>query len=74
MVNFPRNLTLKVLVSDIYESTALEGVFLKLFEAGISTVCEPANLHKLPSGKVKLTVHFAKIPITQLPCTLVAEF
>ena len=64
----------RVLVSDIYESTALEGVFLKLFEAGISTVCEPANLHKLPSGKVKLTVHFAKIPITQLPCTLVAEF
>ena len=64
----------KLLVSDIYESTALEGVFLKLFEAGISTVCEPANLHKLPSGKVKLTVHFAKIPITQLPCTLVAEF
>ena len=64
----------KVLVSDIYESTALEGVFLKLFEGGISTVCEPANLHKLPAGKVKLTVHFAKIPITQLPCTLVAEF
>ena len=64
----------KLLVSDIYESTALEGVFLKLFEAGISTVCEPANLHKLPSGRVKLTVHFAKIPITQLPCTLVAEF
>ncbi len=64
----------KLLVSDIYESTALEGVFLKLFEGGISTVCEPANLHKLPAGKVKLTVHFAKIPITQLPCTLVAEF
>ena len=64
----------KLLVSDIYESTALEGVFLKLFEGGISTVCEPANLHKLPVGKVKLTVHFAKIPITQLPCTLVAEF
>ena len=64
----------KLLVSDVYESTALEGVFLKLFESGISTVCEPANLHKLPSGKVKLTVHFAKIPITQLPCTLTAEF
>jgi kynurenine formamidase len=64
----------RVLVSDVYESTALEGVFLKLFEGGIATVCEPANLHKLPSGKVKLTVHFAKIPITQLPCTLVAEY
>ena len=64
----------KLLVSDVYESTALYGVFLKLFEAGISTICEPANLHKLPSGKVKLTVHFPKIPITQLPCTLTAEF
>ncbi len=64
----------KLLVSDVYESTALCGVFLKLFEAGIATVCEPANLYKLPSGKVKLTVLFPKIPITQLPCAMVAEF
>lgn len=64
----------KLLVSDVYESTALYGVFLKLFEAGIATVCEPANLHKLPAGKVKLTVLFPKIPITQLPCSLIAEF
>ena len=64
----------RLLVSDVYESTALEGVFLKLFAAGISTVCEPANLHKLPDGKVKLTVLFPKIPITQLPCAMVAEF
>ncbi|MBR2357611.1 MAG: cyclase family protein [Lentisphaeria bacterium] len=64
----------RLLVSDIYESTALEGVFLKLFEHGISTVCEPANLHKLPSGVVKLNVLFSKIAITQLPCALTAEF
>ena len=64
----------KLLVSDVYESTALEGVFLKLFEGGIATVCEPANLHKLSARNVKLTVLFPKMPITQLPCALVAEF
>ena len=64
----------KLLVSDVYESTALEGVFLQLFAGGIATVCEPANLHKLPDGIVKLTVLFSKMPITQIPCALVAEF
>ena len=64
----------RLLVSDIYESTALEGVFLQLFGGGIATVCEPANLHKLPSGVVKLNVLFPKIAITQLPCSLTAEF
>ena len=64
----------KLLVSDVYESTALEGVFLKLFEGGIATVCEPANLHKLSARNVKLTVLFPKMPITQLPCALAAEF
>jgi len=64
----------KLLVSDIYESTALEGVFLRLFEGGIATVCEPANLYKLPEGIVKLTVLFSKMPITQIPCALVAEY
>ena len=64
----------RLLVSDIYESTALEGVFLQLFGGGIATVCEPANLHKLPSGVVKLNVLFPKIAITQLPCALTAEF
>lgn len=64
----------RLLVSDVYESTALEGVFLQLFSGGIATVCEPANLDKLPAGKVKLTVLFPKIAITQLPCALVAEF
>ncbi|MBE6368635.1 MAG: cyclase family protein [Lentisphaerae bacterium] len=64
----------KLLASDVYESTALEGVFLKLFEAGISTICEPANLDKLTAARVKLTVMFPKMPITQLPCAMVAEF
>ncbi|MPM40788.1 hypothetical protein SDC9_87436 [bioreactor metagenome] len=64
----------RLLVSDIYESRALEGVFLKLFQAGIATVCEPDQLHKLTAPVVQLTVTFVKLPVTQLPCALVAEF
>lgn len=64
----------RILVSDVYESKALEGVFLKLFRAGISTVCEPARLHELTARQVKLTISFVKFPVTQIPCTLVAEF
>ncbi|MBO4305438.1 MAG: cyclase family protein [Lentisphaeria bacterium] len=64
----------KLLVSDIYESKALHGVFLKLFAAGISTICMPVNLFTLPR-RVFLTALFPKIPgVTQLPCRVVAEF
>ena len=65
----------RLLVSDIYESQALHGVFLKLFQAGVSTVCRPYKLGQLPEEIVKLTVLFAKIPgVTQLPCRVVAEY
>ena len=65
----------RLLVSDIYESMALHGIFLKLFGAGITTVCMPVNLHKLPAGKVALSALFAKMPgVSQLPCRLIAEF
>ena len=65
----------KLLVSDIYESKALHGVFLKLFGAGVITVCLPVNLWKLTAPQVKLTALFARMPqVTQLPCRLVAEF
>lgn len=65
----------RLVVSDIYESQALHGVFLKLFNAGITAVCMPVNLHKLTARFVNLTVLFAKMPcITQLPCRAVAEF
>lgn len=65
----------KMLVSDIYESQTLEGVFLKLFQAGVCTVCEPANLAKVASPKVRLTVLFPKFPgMTQFPCRVVAEW
>ncbi len=64
----------KLLVSDIYESKALEGVFLRLFEHGISTICEPVNLWGLPP-QVELTVLFARIKnVTQLPCRMIAEY
>ena len=63
-----------LLVSDIYESRAQEGVFLDFFEAGILTVCEPDNLHLLTAPYVRLTalpVRFSGV--TQLPCRLLAE-
>ena len=64
----------RLLVSDIYESRALHGVFLKLFAAGITTVCHPARLRQLPAGEIRLSVLFPLINVTQLPCRLVAEF
>lgn len=63
------------LISDIYESTALHGVFLKLFAAGIAAVCEPRNLHLLTANEVLVTILFPPWPqITQMPCRLLAEF
>ena len=62
----------KVLISDIYESQALEGVFLKLFSHGVSTVCEPVNLWKL-KGTPLVTVSFPMMPTSQVPVSLVAE-
>ncbi len=63
-----------LLVSDVYESVALHGVFLKLFGAGITTVCMPVNLAALPDGQVLLTALFARMEkVVQLPCRLVAE-
>ncbi len=65
-----------LLVSDIYESPALEGVFFRLFEAGIATVCQPVNLSRLPSAsRVRVTV--LPLPFAgtvQLPCRIVAEW
>ncbi len=65
----------KMLVSDIYESQALEGVFLKLFQAGVCTVCEPVHLAKVTVAFVRLTVLFPKFPqLTQFPCRVIAEW
>ena len=74
VVDWLKQVGCRLLVSDVYESTALEGIFLRLFRAGITAVCEPYDLHKLTVPVVKLTVGFVKLPVTQLPCTLLAEF
>jgi len=63
-----------LLVSDIYESKTLEGVFLELFRAGIATVCLPINLSALTTPYVRLTALPARFETaTQLPCRVVAE-
>lgn len=64
----------KLLVSDSYESEHLDGVFLRLFRSGISTVCMPANLDKLTSENIRITVFTPLINgIVQVPCRIAAE-
>jgi len=64
----------RLLVSDTYESDRLDGVFLKLFGAGISTVCMPVNLDKLTSQVMKITVFPPLLDgIVQIPCRIAAE-
>lgn len=65
---------IRLLVSDIFESRTLDGVFLKLFQAGISTVCEPRGMSRIRSKQVELTVLFPKFPgLTQIPCRILAD-
>lgn len=64
-----------LLVSDIYESVEIHGVFYDLFKAGISTVCCPVNLHLIDSPRCMLSVLAPPLKrITQLPCRAVAEY
>jgi len=63
-----------LLVSDIYESRAIHGVFTELFRHGIATVCCPVNLDKLTARTVRISVfHFPIEGVTQLPCRVIAE-
>ena len=65
----------RLLVSDIFESQRLDGVFLWLFQHRISTICEPVNLGRLPlDAPLRLSVIFPPLPATQLPCRLFAEW
>ena len=65
---------IRLLVSDIFESKSLDGVFLKLFKAGISTVCEPRHMSRITKKTVELTVMFPNIPgLTQIPCRILAD-
>lgn len=64
-----------LLVSDIYESRKLHGVFYDLFKAEISTVCCPVNLHLIDSPHCRLSVFAPPLKgITQLPCRAIAEY
>ena len=64
----------RLLVSDIYESQALEGVFLKLFAAGVSTVCEPRRMIQVTDREFYLSIMFMNMPsVTQIPCRILAE-
>jgi kynurenine formamidase len=63
-----------LLVSDIYESQPLHGVFLKLFAAHILTVCYPINLHLLTRPRVRVWALPLRISgVNQLPCRAFAE-
>lgn len=63
-----------LLISDIYESQAIHGVFTELFRHGVTTVCCPANLDQLTKPTVKISVFHFSIPgVTQLPCRVLAE-
>lgn len=65
----------RLLISDIYESRELLGVFKKLFAHGVTAICEPVNLFRLPPGRVLVSAIPCPIPgVTQLPCRLFAEF
>jgi len=64
-----------LLVSDIYESRGLHGVFYDLFAAGVSTVCHPVNLHLLTAPRVRVTALPLRVSgVTQLPCRVLAEW
>jgi len=64
----------RLLVSDIYESKAIEGVFFRLFARGIATVCHPVNLHLLKKNETRITVSFLSFAgVTQIPCRVLAE-
>ncbi len=64
----------ELLISDIYESTELIGVFYYLFKAGISTICSPVNMDKLTVPEVKITILSLPVEgVVQIPCRVIAE-
>lgn len=72
-VNWIINSGCRLLISDVFESEELSGVFLKLFRAGIQTLCEPVNLAKVTGSHALVTILFPKLPIAQLPVRILAE-
>ena len=66
----------KYLFSDAWESARLDGVFLRLFDAGVSGICNLVNLDKLPDDReFLLTMSFLPYPgeVTQIPVSVIAE-
>jgi len=64
----------ELLISDIYESTEITGVFYHLFKAGITTVCYPVNMDKLNTPEVKITILSLPVEgVVQIPCRIIAE-
>ncbi|MDP7395450.1 MAG: cyclase family protein [Lentisphaeria bacterium] len=61
--------------ADVYESTPeLQNIFYSMFQSGISTICQPVNLHLLDKPQVKLTALPARFEqVTQVPCRVIAE-
>ena len=60
-------------LADGYESRRLEGVFQRLFKAGVSTICLPVNLFELKDSAT-VTALFCPVPkMTQIPCRVIAE-
>ena len=67
----------KVIIGDAWESRRLDGVFTRLFSAGVCTVCGVANLHRLPDDReFFVTLGFLPYPggVTQIPCSVLAEY
>jgi len=64
----------KLVISDVYESTRLDGVFLRFFGKGVATVCEPAHLAQLPGPTCRISVVPTPLPTPQVPCRLIAEY
>ncbi len=63
-----------LLVSDVYESQEVHGVFGDLFAGHVSTVCYPIHLNRLTQPYTTLTVLPIRFPgVTQLPCRILAE-
>lgn len=68
------SLGIHLIISDIYESAGIHGVFGTFFKAGVSTVCCPVNLDKISKNIFTVTCLPAKFEkCQQLPCRLIAE-
>lgn len=63
----------RLLISDAFESQEIQGVFLRLFDKGICTICNAVNLHLL-TEECLITTMFNPVPgVQQLPCRVLAE-